>query len=301
MAKKTELPPMEELAMDDLDAVNGGWSVGVYGSVSNINPIGNVPTADGQGGAPGGPASTGGYTVAIGLQSSFPYVTGGIYETSGTGVSSGASIGVSGGGFYSNNNADGVFTGHSDSYGLGVDALGKVGVETSGNDTGFTVGVGVGLGAGIAGVQASGFDTNTTSMTGGAVDHSSPTIDQPTYDAMGSVTGSESVANPNYDGGHTDGVDHSTDGTQAAGADHAGDNVDHSGDTQAAGVDHSGDTQAAGADHSGDNVDHSGDTQAAGVDHSGDNVDHSGDNVQGGFDNNNGEGGGDLGGGSDVG
>ena len=299
MAKKTDLPAMEELAMDDLDAVNGGWSVGVYGSVSGINPIGNVPTADGQGGAPGGPASTGGYTVGIGIQSSFPYVTGGIYETSGTGVSSGASVGVSAGGFYSNTNADGVFTGHSDSYGLAVDAAGKVGVETSGNDTGFTVGVGVGVGAGLAGVQASGFDTNTTSMTGGAVDHSSPTIDQPTYDAMGSVTGSESVANPNYDGGHTDGsADHSTDGTQAAGADHstdgtqatggATDGVDHSTD----GVDHSTDgTQAVGADHSNDGA------GAATVDHSGDNVDHSGDQ-QGGFDNNNGEGGG--GGGSDF-
>lgn len=164
----TEMPT--ELQADELDGVVGGWSTGVYASV-NANT----------------PWSMGGYTAAVGVQTSFPFVTGGVYQTTGSGLSTGVSAGVSAGVFGSTTNADGAFTGAGYQAGLAVEALGKVGVEAGASPGSVSAGVTVGLGiAPIDGVAISGFQTQTTAVTLGGAPPGSTNVPAHT-DANGQV------------------------------------------------------------------------------------------------------------------
>ncbi|HEX7836313.1 MAG TPA: hypothetical protein VF469_02560 [Kofleriaceae bacterium] len=147
VAKDHAAPADNELDAAALDEVVGGFSTGLYGSVgyTGLTGSGNV-------------------TVAVGVQSSFPFVTGGIYTTQGNGYSTGISAGGSVGVFGATGNADSYFTGPGNAGALGIDALGKVGVEGGINSSGASLGANIGIGIGVEGVQASGMHTEGTSV-----------------------------------------------------------------------------------------------------------------------------------------
>src|SRR5262245_51002090 len=93
MTRRIEVS-LTELEPSALDQVVGGESLGLYLSFGYTSPL-----------------NTGGITLALGGQSSFPYVTGGLYKTTGEGFSTGGSFGFSVGGFRASENADSYFTG----------------------------------------------------------------------------------------------------------------------------------------------------------------------------------------------
>lgn len=231
----------DELNDDALDAVVGGWSVGVYGNVGYLGPV-----------------TTGNATVAIGVQSSFPFVTGGIYTNHGDGISTGASVGVSAGVFGATGNADSYFTGPGYSASLGVDAIGHAGVEGGVNSSGVSLGLNAGVGVAAfgfdgVGVQGSVMHTEGTSVLEGngnfnmnpptgneAIDHGVPTSSPGEY--AGYFNASQSPP-----------LDHYEPNSPELNAAINAINNDHSGDSH----DSNSDAHASDAGHDNSDVSHS--------------------------------------------
>lgn len=136
-----------ELDATALDEVTGGKSFGIYGSVGYTSL-----------------ASSGSVTAAVGVQTSFPFVTGGVYTTHGDGYSTGVSVGGSLGVFGATGNADSYFAGPGSTAALGIDAVGKFGGEIGFNPSGVSGGITFGGGIAAEGIQASAMHTETNSV-----------------------------------------------------------------------------------------------------------------------------------------